>query len=60
MTKDVEGAVTIILAGTVAALAVAAAKGAHGSPIRGLLSNPVPRPTRGRPAATGPRLDRAA
>jgi hypothetical protein len=57
-----EGALTIVLAGTVAALVVQAARGSHHSPLRGLLSNPVPRLASGKPGASATRrtLDRAA
>ena len=56
---NMEGALTLVLAGTVAALV---ARGSHPSPLRGLLSNPVPRLTSRNPgaSATRRRLDRAA
>ena len=59
---NMEGTLTLVLAGTVAALVVQAARGSHLSPLRGLLSNPVPRLASrdsGAPATRRP-LDRAA
>ena len=60
MTNNVEGTLTLVLAGTVAALVVRAALGSRRSPLEGLLSNPVPRLGGAAAAATDSRLDRAA
>lgn len=57
--SKVQDALTLVLAGTVAALVVGAARGVQGSPIRGLLSNPIPRRRASSPA-TRPTLDRVA
>lgn len=59
---NMEGALTLVLAGTVAALVVRAARGSHPSPLRGLLSNPVPRLASRDSGASATRrlLDRAA
>ena len=57
--SKVQDTLTLVLAGAVAALVVGAARGVQGSPIRGLLSNPVPRRAASSPA-THPTLERAA
>jgi hypothetical protein len=60
--SSMEGALTLVLAGTVAALVVQAARGSHTSALRGLLSNPVPRLASRDSGASATRrpLDRAA
>jgi hypothetical protein len=58
--SKVQDALTMVLAGAVAALVVGVARGVQeGSPTRGLLSNPIPRRAASSPA-TRPTLDRAA
>jgi hypothetical protein len=58
-SSNVENALTLALAGTIAALVVGAARGSRRSPLGGLLSNPVPRRQVSSPA-TRSTLGRAA